>query len=148
MYGHPAAGLIAYTDLVTHLAAHGHYQSRLIPCLFMNQDKSITFTLVVDDIGVKRKRNAGAIKRLQKILAKPYSKWDVKFDLTGSQYNGQRLQWSYQNSDSTLIKDVPAYMRQTAHELHPGEKIKSYNTPSRYVPHSTRHQTITRICSA
>lgn len=134
MYGHPAAGLIAYTDLVTHLAAHGYYQSRLIPCLFMNQDKSITFTLVVDDIGIKYKHNAGAIKHLQKILAKPYSKWDVKFDLTGSQYNGQRLQWNYQ--DSTLIKDVPAYMRQTAHELHPGEKIKSYNTPSRYVPPS------------
>ena len=104
MYGHPAAGLIAYTDLVAHLAAHGYHQSRLIPCLFMNQDKSITFTLVVDDIGIKYKHNAGEIQHLQKILAKPYSKWDVKFDLTGSQYNGQRLQWSYRKSDSTLVK--------------------------------------------
>ena len=133
MYGHPSAGRIAYTDLVAHLAKHGYHQSRLIPCLFMSQDKSITFTLAVDDIGIKRKHNAGETLHLQKILAKPYSKWDVKFDLTGSQYNGQRLQWNYQKSDSTLIKDVPAYMRQTAHELHPGEKLKKYATPSRYI---------------
>ena len=25
MYSHPAAGLIAYTDLATHLAAHGYH---------------------------------------------------------------------------------------------------------------------------
>ena len=133
MYGHPAAGLISYTDLTTHLASHGYHQSRLIPCLFMNHDKSITFTLVVDDIGIKYKHGSGEIDHLQKVLAKPISKWDVKFDLTGSQYNGQRLQWNYGTSDSTLIKDVPAYMRQTAHELHPGEKIRKYTTPSRYV---------------
>ena len=133
MYGHPAAGLIAYTDLVTHLAAHGYYQSRLIPCLFMNHDKSITFTLVVDDIGIKYKHGAGQIKHLQKILAKPVSKWAVKFDLTGSQYNGQRLQWNYGKSDSTLVKDIPAYMKQAIQELHPDETIRKYNTPSRYV---------------
>ncbi len=133
MYGHPAAGLISYTDLVTHLAAHGYYQSRLIPCLFMNHDKSITFTLVVDDIGIKYKHGSDEIKHLQKILAKPISKWEVKFDLTGSQYNGQRLQWNYDKSHPTLIKDVPAYIKQTAHELHPGEKIRKYTTPSRYV---------------
>ena len=133
MYGHPAAGLIAYTDLVTHLAAHGYFQSRLIPCLFMNQDKSITFTLVVDDIGIKYKHGSGEIKHLQKILAKPCSKWDVKFDLTGSQYNGQRLQWNYDKSNPTLIKDIPAYMKQAAQELHPNEIIKRYTTPSRYV---------------
>ena len=65
MHGHPAAGRIAYTDLVAHLAKRGCHQSRLIPCLFMSQDKSITFTLVVDDVGVKRKRNAGEIQHLQ-----------------------------------------------------------------------------------
>ena len=133
MYGHPAAGLIAYTDLVTHLAAHGYYQSRLIPCLFMNLDKSITFTLVVDDIGIKYKQGSGEIKHLQKILAKPCSKWAVKFDLTGSQYNGQRLQWNYDKSNPTLIKDIPSYIKQAAHELHPNEIIRKYTTPSRYV---------------
>ena len=133
MYGHPAAGLISYTDLVTHLAAHGYYQSRLIPCLFMNTDKSITFTLVVYDIGIKYKHGSGKIEHLKKILAKPISKWEVKFDHTGSQYNGQRLQWNYNQPHPTLVKDIPSYMKQTAQELRPGEKIRKYTTPSRYV---------------
>ena len=53
----------------------------------MNTDESITFTLAVDDIGIKYKHGSSKIKHLQKILAKPISKWDVKFDLTGSHYS-------------------------------------------------------------
>ena len=90
----------------------------------------------VDGVAGKKWREGGDSKldhELQKILAKPISKWEVKFDLTGSQYNGQRLQWNYDKSHPTLIKDVPAYIKQTAQELHPGEKIRKYTTPSRYV---------------
>ena len=49
-------------------------------------------------------------------------------------YNGQRLQWNYGKADSTLVKDIPACMKQAAQELHPNETIRKYNTPSRYVP--------------
>ena len=53
MYGHPVAGRLANQDLVDHLATAGYVQDPNIPCLFSHTTSSISFTLVVDDFGVK-----------------------------------------------------------------------------------------------
>ena len=97
-------------------------QSPNVPCLFSNKDKSITFTLIVDDIGIKYIHGNNEIDHLLKILQKPTSKWDIKIDRTGSQYNGQRLTWDYDKN--TLITDVPNYVKQANHELMPNKPIR------------------------
>jgi len=132
LYGHPAAGRFSNKDLVQHLESHGYIQSPNVPCLFSNKDKSITFTLIVDDIGIKYINGSTEIDHLLRILQKPTSKWDIKIDRTGSQYNGQRLTWNYDKN--TLIADVPNYVKQANHELMPNQPIKRYNTPSMYEP--------------
>ena len=53
MYGHPVAGRLANQDLVDHLATGGYVQDPNISCLFSHTTSSISFTLVVDDFGVK-----------------------------------------------------------------------------------------------
>ena len=92
--------MISNRDLVQHLESHGYTQSPNVPCLFSNKNKSITFTLIVDDIGIKYIYGNNEIDHLLKILQKPTSKWDIKIDRTGSQYNGQRLTWDYDNHQS------------------------------------------------
>ena len=132
LYGHPAAGRISNKDLVQHLERHGYTQSANVPCLFSNKDKSITFTLIVDDIGIKYVHGNNEIDHLLNILQKPISKWDIKIDRTGSQYNGQQLTWNYDKN--TLITDVPNYVKQANHELMPNKPIRKYNTLSMYEP--------------
>ncbi len=46
--------LITFTQLVSHLAQHGYYQtSTSTPSLFRHVSSEIAFCLVVDDFGVK-----------------------------------------------------------------------------------------------
>ena len=53
MYGLPQAGKLAHDKLKQHLAPFGYSPCRHTPGLWTHTDRQITFTLVVDDFGVK-----------------------------------------------------------------------------------------------
>jgi hypothetical protein len=53
MYGLPQAGRIAYDDLVLHLKLYGYLPAPHTPGLWRHTTRPTTFTLVVDDFGVK-----------------------------------------------------------------------------------------------
>ena len=53
MYGLPQAGRIANGLLRKCLAAHGYYECKHTPGLWKHQWRPVTFTLVVDNFGVK-----------------------------------------------------------------------------------------------
>ena len=53
MYGLPQAGLLAQQLLEERLAKHGYHQSQLVPGMWSHETRPITFSLVVDDFGVK-----------------------------------------------------------------------------------------------
>ena len=53
MYGLPQAGLLANELLEKQLQEHGYKQREIIPGLWKHDTRDITFTLVVDDFGVK-----------------------------------------------------------------------------------------------
>ena len=55
MYGLPQAGLLSQRRLVAHLESHGYRQHPNVPCLFKHDTRGTTFTLVVDDFGIKYK---------------------------------------------------------------------------------------------
>lgn len=52
LYGLPHAGKIAQDELITHLAKHGYHQTNTT-CLFRHATNGNTFTLIVDDFGIK-----------------------------------------------------------------------------------------------
>ena len=60
IYGLPQAGKLAQDRLVLHLANHGYHQAKHTPCLFKHETNSVTFTLVVDDFGIKYTHEADA----------------------------------------------------------------------------------------
>ncbi len=53
MYGLPQAGIIAQELLAKWLKEHGYSQSKTTPGLWTHEWQSITFSLVVDNFGVK-----------------------------------------------------------------------------------------------
>jgi hypothetical protein len=53
MYGLPQAGIIAQQLLEKRLKAHGYRQNTITPGLWKHDKRSISFSLVVDDFGVK-----------------------------------------------------------------------------------------------
>ena len=53
MYGLPQAGLIAQQQLKKQLNKHGYMQSKITPGLCTHKWHKITFSLVVDNVGVK-----------------------------------------------------------------------------------------------
>ena len=53
MYGLPQAGILAQQLLEQHLNMHGYSQSKAVPGLWTHTTRPISFTLVVDDFGVK-----------------------------------------------------------------------------------------------
>jgi hypothetical protein len=54
MYGLPQAGILATNErLVKHLAPFGYHPTPHTPGLFTHKTRPISFTLVVDDFGIK-----------------------------------------------------------------------------------------------
>lgn len=53
MYGLSQAGYITNQDLMKNLAPHGYYPSKRTPGLWLHKTCPISFTLVVDNFGVK-----------------------------------------------------------------------------------------------
>ena len=57
MYGLPQARLLANNLFEQCLNKHGHFQSKLVPGLWKHTTRPISFTLVVDDFGIKYTQN-------------------------------------------------------------------------------------------
>jgi hypothetical protein len=53
MYGPPQADILANLLLAKRLAPHGYWQTKTTTGLWANDTLPVTFSLVVDDLGVK-----------------------------------------------------------------------------------------------
>ena len=89
-YGLKQAGKIAHDDLVAHLKTHG-YKEAITQGLFLHKTRPISFTLVVDDFGIKYIHQRD-VDHLYKAIAEKYT---FKLDMDGKQYIGVQLEWNY-----------------------------------------------------
>ena len=104
MYGLPQSGLLSNELLEKRLAPFGYYQSRRIPGLWRHKWRPITFTLVVDDFGVKYKGKQHAKHLVESLEA---AKYRVKTDWKGNKYIGITLDWDYTKRQVHL--SMPGY---------------------------------------
>ena len=81
-YGLKNAGRIAHDDLVQHLQKHGFVQAQKTDGLFTHILRDISFTLVVDDFGIKF-TNKQDCDYLIKIMREKYK---FKVDYEAKQY--------------------------------------------------------------
>ena len=91
IYGLPQSGLLSNQLLEKRLDTHGYYQSKLVPGLWKHSTRSIQFTLVVDDFGVKYQHERD-VAHLMGALKENYR---IKEDWTGGKYIGITLDWDY-----------------------------------------------------
>jgi hypothetical protein len=114
MYGLPQAGILAQQLLEERLNLHGYSQSKAVPGLWTHKSRPISFTLVVDDFGVKYVGKEHAM-HLISILKEHY---EISEDWTGSKYIGITFDWDYTKRQVHL--SMPGYiikaLQRFAHE--------------------------------
>ena len=92
MYGLPQAVVLAHAKLTSVLAPHGYNPTKNTPGLWTHSTRSIAFSLVVDDFGVKYVGEEQA-KHLLNILLENHE--DVHKDWGGTKFCGIILKWDY-----------------------------------------------------
>ena len=92
MYGLKEAGIIAFKNLVKNLKPHGYRPMKYTPGLWRHDTKPTTFTLCVDDFGVKYFKLADA----QHLINAVKANYECTIDWSGSLYVGINLRWNYE----------------------------------------------------
>ena len=112
MYGLPQAGLLAQQLLEGRLNAKGYSQSTLVPGPWTHEWRPITFTLCVDDFGVKDTGEQHA-DHLMAILQEHYT---ISHDWSGSRYLGMNIDWDYARREVHL--SMLSYAQDTLKRFH------------------------------
>jgi hypothetical protein len=114
MPGLKQAGRIANDRLQKHLAQFGYAPVPRTPSLWTHASRPVTFSLVVDDFGVKYTDKKDA-EHLIHSLTQLYK---ISIDWEGTLYLGLTLQWDY--SKRTVDISMPGYVRNALHKFqHP-----------------------------
>ena len=104
IYGMPHSGLIAQELLEKRLEKHGYQQSKLTPGFWKHKWRPISFSLVVDDFGVKYVGKQHVMHLIQALK----EHYKISQDWTGSKYCGLELDWDYKQREVHLL--MPGYV--------------------------------------
>ena len=114
MYGLPHAGKIANELLVSRMRGAGYHPCQFTPGLWRHVWRPVTFTLVVDDFGIRFVGDTHAT-HLKETLERWY---DITIDWEGSKYVGISLKWDYEAQ--TLHTSVPGFVKRALNKYqHP-----------------------------
>jgi hypothetical protein len=113
MYGLKEAAILAYDQLRDHLAPFGYAPATHTPGLWTHATRPTTFTLAVDDFGIKCFNRSDADHLLDS-LGKKYT---LSTDWTGASYLGFKLDWDYaaQHVDISMPDYVPKALNTLRH---------------------------------
>ena len=111
VYGLLKAGILANNKLRCELKPHGYLEHKNTPGLWYHKTRPVSFTLVVDDFGVKY---VGKEHVNHLILCLKQSKYKLTKDWTGSLYCGISLNWNY-NAGHVDIS-MPGYIKKKLHK--------------------------------
>ena len=104
MYGLPQAGLIAQERFNIHLGASGYTLSMHTPGFYTYHKRKTTFTLVVDDFGIKYYHKHDALHLLEVLK----TKYTITTDWKGELYIGISFKWNYKKRIVNL--SMPGYI--------------------------------------
>ena len=115
IYGLKESGKLANIELQAVLATERYRPYRFTHGLYKHETRDISFSLVVDDFGVKftNKNNADhLITTLQK-------KYPIKMNWEGDYYLGMTLEWTYHNihSERNVRLSMPGYVKEALIEF-------------------------------
>jgi hypothetical protein len=128
MYGLPQAGLLANKLLAKRLNIVGYYQCQYTPGLWRHVWHPITFSLVVDDFGIKTVSLTHA-KHLKHALEQHY---EVNVDWKGQLYCGVHLDWDYKHR--TVHLSMPDYISKALARFQHSPPLKPQHSPYQASP--------------
>ena len=130
MYGLAQPGLLENDPLAKQLAKHGFTPSQHTPGLWKHRSKTIQFTLVVDDFGVKYDGNQEA-NYLIKVLWEHYEALSVDWEC--EIFCSIKLDLDYKKRTVNLI--MSGYMAKVLQRfLHPIPKIPEHHPHQHFQP--------------
>ena len=80
-----------HDNLVAHLEKFGYHKAPHTKDLFLRQTRNISFTLVVDDFGIKYTNK----QDVDHLIASVRAKYSFKVDWEAKQYIGMHHKWDY-----------------------------------------------------
>ena len=123
MYGLPQAGILAQELLEKRMANDGYKQSKIIPGLWTHATRQTTFTLVVDDFGVKYSSKDDA----QHLINALQEHYQITIDWTGGKYIGITLDWDYAGRKVHLT--MPNYLAKALERFNHPKPKRPQNSP-------------------
>jgi hypothetical protein len=123
MYGLPQAGILASKRLTKHLATFGYYPTAQTPGLWRHKTRPISFSLVVDDFGIKYVGRQHA----EHLVAALKALYPVTTDWKGELYCGLTLHWDY--TARTVDLSMPGYIPAALHKFQHPEPLRPQHSP-------------------
>ena len=127
MYGLTEASIIAFKSLVANMAPREYHPVRLTPDLWRHETLPTTFTLVVDDFGIKYFHT----DQLTHFLNALRQNYRISMDLSGSDYCGLTLKWDYKKQFFNL--SIPGYVEKALQKFLDPHPKHSQHTPHQWV---------------
>ena len=123
MYGLPQAGILAQKLLEERLRTAGYVQSKITPGYWKHDWRPISFTLVVDNFGVKYV-DPTHVHHLIKTLKTNY---EIDEDWEGTRYLGLAIDWDYTKREVHLT--MPGYIDKALAQFNHEAPKKPQNQP-------------------
>ena len=128
----PQAGLLAQQRLVKHLAEADYREDAFIPCLFTHATNGVSFTLVVDDFGVKFTGRPG----VDHLIAHLKLQYDLKVDWSGANYLGLTI--AFDRQARTVSLSMPGYVKKALSRFASRGPFRQVKSPQVYTAHYPR----------
>ena len=122
------AGKVANDRLKHHLAKFGYYPAPRTPALWLHKTRQISFTLCVDDFGIKYVTRTDA-EHLLNCLRKLY---EISVDWSGKNYIGLTLKWDY--TKRTVSISMPNYIENVLVRYQHKKPTRKQNSPHVWTP--------------
>ncbi len=123
VWGLPQAGILTNKCLRRKLAPFGYYKCVNTPGLWYHESRPITFTLMVDDFGIKYMSQ----DEIDHLIASIKATYTLTKDWTGDLYRGIKLDWDYKNR--TVNISMPGYMKKKLQEYEHARTSKPHYCP-------------------
>ncbi len=127
MYGLPQAGILAQKLLEERLNKHGYSQSKAVPGLWTHSLQPISFTLVIDDFGIKYVGRQH-VQHLLYILKEHY---EISKDWSGTKFIGLTLDWDYCGCKVHI--SMPSYIDKALTQFQHERPKRPQNSPHKHI---------------
>jgi hypothetical protein len=128
MYGLPQAGILTNELLQPNLAKDGYRPTTHIHGLWTHDTRPISFSLVVDDFGVKYVGREHA----EHLMACIKNNYNISSNWNGRAYCGLKLDWDYKNR--TVDLSMPGYIKASLHKEQHAAPARPEHAPHTWNP--------------